>query len=149
MEKSSPASWSLTARWVFPVDRPPLERGVVVVDGDKIAAVEAHGVRTADLDLGDAAVLPGLVNAHTHLDLTGLRGAASPSPDFTDWLRKVIFHRRNRTPEQVLDDVHEGLVECLRFGTTLLGDISSDGGSWDALAVAPVPIGRLPRIPGA
>ncbi len=138
MEKSSPASWSLTARWVFPVDRPPLERGVVVVEGDKIAAVEAHGVRTADFDLGDAAVLPGLVNAHTHLDLTGLRGAAPPSPDFTDWLRKVIFHRRNRTAEQVRDDVREGLAECLRFGTTLLGDISGDGGSWDALAVAPV-----------
>ena len=62
MEKPLAASWSLTARWVFPVDGPPLERGVVVVDGDKIAAVEPYGAHTADLDLGDAAVLPGLVN---------------------------------------------------------------------------------------
>jgi len=138
METPAAASWSLTARWVFPVDRPPLERGVVVVDGDKIVAVEPHGVRTADFDLGDAAVLPGLVNTHTHLDLTGLRGAAPPSPDFTRWLREVIAFRRGRSPEQVRADVREGLAECLRFGTTLLGDISGDGGSWDVLAEGPL-----------
>lgn len=138
MEKPFSTSWTLTARWVFPVDAPPLERGVVAVVGDKIAAVEAHGRLTADIDLGDAAVLPGLVNAHTHLDLSGMRGLAPPTPDFTDWLRKVIGHRRARSSEQVQADVRAGLAECLRFGTTLLGDISGDGGSWDALANAPV-----------
>jgi cytosine/adenosine deaminase-related metal-dependent hydrolase len=79
-----------------------------------------------------------LVNAHTHLDLTGLRGQAPPSPDFTAWLRQVIAHRRSRTPEQVREDIQAGLAECLRFGTTLLGDISGDGGSWDVLAEAPL-----------
>jgi aminodeoxyfutalosine deaminase len=136
MAKSS--SWTLTARWVFPVDAPPLERGVVAVAGDKIVAVEPHGRLSVDIDLGDAAVLPGLVNAHTHLDLTGLRGLAPPNPHFTGWLRQVIAHRRGRTPEQVQADIRTGLAESLRFGTTLVGDISGDGGSWLALANAPM-----------
>ena len=138
------SSWTLTARWVVPVDGPPLERGVVAVADDKITAVEAHGRLSADLDLGDAAVLPGLANAHTHLDLSGMRGLAPPTPHFTDWLRQVIAHRRRRTPEQVRDDIRAGLAECVRFGTTLIGDISGDGGSWDAARRGSGAGGRLP-----
>jgi cytosine/adenosine deaminase-related metal-dependent hydrolase len=131
MDKPS-QSWTLTARWVFPVDGPPLERGVVFIDGDKIVAVEPHGRLTPDLDLGDAAVLPGLVNAHTHLDLSAMRGLAPPTPDFTDWLRQVIAHRRSRTEQQVREGIRSGLTDSLRFGTTLLGDISGDGSRWDS-----------------
>jgi cytosine/adenosine deaminase-related metal-dependent hydrolase len=120
------------------VDAPPLERGVVTIAGDRIAAVGPAGSRPADVDLGEAAIIPGLVNAHTHLDLTGLRGLAPPTPDFTAWLSQVIGFRRGRSPEQVQHDIREGLAECVRSGTTLLGDISGDGGSWDALADAPL-----------
>jgi cytosine/adenosine deaminase-related metal-dependent hydrolase len=132
------AAWTLTARWVFPVASPSLEGGIVTVAGDRFVAVEPRGTRRADLDLGDVAVLPGLVNAHTHLDLTGLRGLAPPGPDFTGWLRRLIEHRRGRTPEQVDADIRAGLAECLACGTTLIGDISGDGSSWDVLAHAPV-----------
>jgi cytosine/adenosine deaminase-related metal-dependent hydrolase len=133
------SEWSLTARWVFPVDQPPLERGCVTIAGEKIVAVQPRGQRTADVDLGNVAVLPGLVNAHTHLDLTGLRSLTPPSPaDFTGWLRQVIAHRRRRSPQQIQADVRAGLAECLRYGTTLVGDISGDGSSWDVLADAPV-----------
>ncbi|MFO0928397.1 MAG: hypothetical protein U0736_15375 [Gemmataceae bacterium] len=72
------ASWSLTARWVFPVAGPPLEGGIVRLVGDRIINVELAGTLTADVDLGNVAVLPGLVNAHTHLDLTGMAGLAPP-----------------------------------------------------------------------
>jgi aminodeoxyfutalosine deaminase len=130
--------WTLTARWIFPVSGLPLEHGTVTIAGDRITAVNARGECPADVDLGNVAVLPGLVNAHTHLDLTGLRGQAPPSPDFTAWLRQVIAHRRSRTSERVNDDIRAGLAECLRYGTTLLGDISGDGGSWDVLAEAPL-----------
>jgi cytosine/adenosine deaminase-related metal-dependent hydrolase len=130
--------WTLTARWVFPVSGPPLERGCVTVAGDRIVAVGPPADRAPDVDLGNVAVLPGLVNAHTHLDLSGMRGLAPPTPDFTGWLRQVIAHRRGRSPEQVRADVGAGLEESLRFGTTLIGDISGDGGSWDVLAAAPV-----------
>jgi cytosine/adenosine deaminase-related metal-dependent hydrolase len=133
----STAPWSLTARWVFPVAGPPLEGGTLTIEGDRIRAVEPHGATRADLDLGDCAVLPGLVNAHTHLDLTGMRGLSPPGPDFTAWLRQVVHHRRQRGPEQIQADIRAGLAECVRTGTTLVGDISGDGASWDALAGGP------------
>jgi cytosine/adenosine deaminase-related metal-dependent hydrolase len=123
---------------VFPIAGPPLERGTITIRGDKIEAVEPHGVRSADEDLGPVAILPGLVNAHTHLDLSGARNRIPPTdPDhFTDWLRGVIAYRRTRTPEQTQQDIKDGLAECLRFGTTLIGDIASEGASWDALCEA-------------
>jgi cytosine/adenosine deaminase-related metal-dependent hydrolase len=119
------------------VSRPPLEWGSVTIAGDRIVAVEPHGLRRADLDLGDVAVLPGLVNAHTHLDLTGLRGRCPPSPDFTAWLRAVISHRRAQAPAQVEADVRAGLAESLSRGTTLLGDIAAGGLSWPILVNGP------------
>jgi len=129
---------TLTARWIFPASSSPLEGGTVTIRGEKIEAVEPRGVRSADEDLGNVAIIPGLVNAHTHLDLSGARGLIPPTdPDhFTDWLKRVIAYRRTRNEEQTLVDIESGLAECLRFGTTLIGDIASEGKSWDALSRA-------------
>lgn len=131
-------SRTFTARWVFPVAGPPLECGTVTVRDDRIEAVEPRGVRTADEDLGNVALIPGLVNAHTHLDLSGARGRIPPTdPDhFTDWLRGVIAYRRTRTPEQVQADIRAGLAECVRSGTTLIGDITAGGTSYPAVSTA-------------
>ncbi len=126
--------WSLTARWVFPVEGPPMERGVVTIRGRQILAVEPGGSRTPGLDLGDAAILPGLVNAHTHLDLGTLGVAMPPAANFTDWLSSVIQQRRNLRPDQVLRNIRAGLKQSLACGTTLLGDISREGLSWELLA---------------
>src|SRR5262249_17731976 len=93
------------------------------------------GTRTADHDLGNAAILPGLVNAHTHLDLSGLRGKCPPTPDFTDWLRKVITYRRAQLTEQVDGEIATGLKESTAYGTTVIGDIVADPG--DLVALAP------------
>lgn len=133
-------SQTFTARWVFPVGGPPLPNGTVTVRGDRIKAVEPHGTRPADEDLGNVAIIPGLINAHTHLDLSGARGLIPPTDPnhFTDWLRGVIAYRRSRTPEQVQADIRVGLAECLRYGTTLIGDIAAEGASWDAIAGASV-----------
>src|SRR5438445_12677457 len=132
MSRDHPQSLSFTARWIFPVDGPPLERGIITIGGDRIVAVEPHGTRTADL--GNVAILPGFVNAHTHLDLTGARGVCPPTPDFTAWLRRVIAFRRTHTAEQAQADIANGIRECLRFGTTLLGDIAACGASWEPLS---------------
>jgi cytosine/adenosine deaminase-related metal-dependent hydrolase len=130
--------WTLTARWVFCSELMALPGGTVTIRGDRITAYEPRGRRAADRDFGNAAIIPGLVNAHTHLDLTGLRGRCPPTPDFTAWLRGVIAHRRSRTPAQVQEDIRTGLAEAIASGTTLLADISAGGQSWDVLVNAPI-----------
>ncbi|MBM3995290.1 MAG: amidohydrolase family protein [Planctomycetes bacterium] len=133
-----------SARWIFPVDQPPIEHGTITILGDRISAVAQRGTRTPDVDLGNVAILPGFVNTHTHLDLSGARGLVAPVahasgssvPDFTQWLRCVIAFRRSRTPEQVQTDIAAAIAECLRFGTTLIGDIASGGVSWELLTNA-------------
>lgn len=134
------AEVTYTARAVFPVAGPPLLNGTLTVRGDRVTAVEPHSARTPDADLGNVALIPGLVNAHTHLDLSGARGVVPPADaaHFTDWLRGVIAFRRARPPEQVQADVRAGLAEALAGGTTLLGDVTADGASWGAVAAAPV-----------
>jgi cytosine/adenosine deaminase-related metal-dependent hydrolase len=129
---------TLTARWIVPVSRPPIERGTLTILGDRIIALGSTASGRVDLDLGEAVVLPGLVNAHTHLDLTGLAGVAPFTGDFTGWLRTVIRHRLSRTAAQIGVDVRAGLEESIRFGVTLLGDISGLGLSADVLRQAPV-----------
>src|SRR5262249_42733476 len=126
------APHTLTARWILPMDGPPLPHGCVTLADGKIVAVEPHG-RAADEDLGNCVVLPGLVNAHTHLDLTGLRGRVPPGPDFPAWLRTVVQHRRTRTVDEIVNDIRAGIVESLANGTTLVGDIAAEGGSWSLL----------------
>jgi aminodeoxyfutalosine deaminase len=137
-----------TARWIFPIDTPPLERGTITLHADKILAVEPHGRSTPDIDLGNVAILPGFANSHTHLDLSGAQACRPPvayppvayppgSPDFTQWLRGVIAFRRGRTPEQVQADIAAGLAECLRYGTTMIGDIAAGGASWEQLGQSP------------
>src|SRR5215207_7982757 len=107
---------SFTARWILPAAGPPVENGILVVRDDTIEAIEPKGTRKADVDLGNIALIPGLVNAHTHLDLSGARGLIPPTdPEhFTDWLKGVIAYRRTRTAEQVQQDIREGLAECLK-----------------------------------
>ena len=130
---------TFTARHIFPVSGPPLPRGTVTVEGDRITAVHPHGEQTADTDFGNAALIPGLVNAHTHLDLSAARGAVPPTTAdrFPDWLRAVVAFRRGSTTP-VADAVRSGIAESLRFGTTLLGDISIEGTSFDLLAESPL-----------
>jgi len=132
------SSWTLTGRWLFPVSGPPLLDGLLTIAGERIVGVEPRGRRTADVDLGEVAVLPGFVNAHTHLDLSGLRGQCPPHAELTAWLRQVVVYRRRATPEQIEADVRAGLAESLRHGTTLLGDIAAGGTSWPLLAEAPL-----------
>ena len=129
---------TFSSRWVFPVVSPPIHRGCVTVEGSSIISVDPPGVRNADIDLGNVALIPGLVNAHTHLDLSGMSGTVPPSDDFVGWLLGVISHRRSCAVEQTAVDIASGLEQALAYGTTLIGDIASFGASWDQLARANV-----------
>lgn len=132
------SSKSYTSRWIFPVDKPPLEYGTITIQGSKISDVTPLGTKQADVDLGNAAIIPGFVNAHAHLDLSDAAGLYPPTADFTKWLRHVIGHRRRQSPEGLLATITAGIRESLRFGVAALGDISAQGSSWDALAMSPL-----------
>lgn len=118
------------ASWVVPIDRPPIRRGAVHIKNGYIVAVgpadTIHG-RTI-IDEGDAVLLPGLVNAHTHLELSWLRGRVPPAQKFTDWV-KTLFAVRGRpdgtmSAEQVAA-IDEAIFEAQDCGTVAVGDISN------------------------
>jgi aminodeoxyfutalosine deaminase len=85
------------------------------------------------IDWGSAIILPGLVNAHAHLELTCLQGNIDHNSSFTGWLSSLMARRRSLTREDYLASVTRGARMCLAAGTTLVGDISAAGHSWEAL----------------
>src|SRR5260370_37084897 len=92
------STWTMSASWLFSVSSQPIPDGIVSVSGGRIGKiVQGRGI-PVDLDLGRCALLPGLVNAHTHLDLSRLRGLTAPSPDFTGWLAAGIRSHRGQHP---------------------------------------------------
>ncbi|MEE9602188.1 MAG: amidohydrolase family protein [Thermoguttaceae bacterium] len=112
---------TLKARYVFPVASEPIPDGSVTIEAGRIMAVGKTTGKTEDL--GNVAILPGLINAHTHLDLSDLdQPLGRPGLRMVDWIRLVIEHRRNNPLAPRLA-VRRGLEESIRFGTTTLGDM--------------------------
>jgi cytosine/adenosine deaminase-related metal-dependent hydrolase len=134
-------SYTLTARYLFPIDGPPVERGQLIVSDGAIVGIERKKRPSADVDLGNVAVLPGFVNAHTHLDLTPIRFRPDRNgggEDEVRWLRRVIEHRRSATAESSKQAIAQNLAASLASGTTALADISPAGASWPAVSASPV-----------
>jgi cytosine/adenosine deaminase-related metal-dependent hydrolase len=117
--------FSLRARVVFPVDRPPIDNGIVTIDGDQIVAVGTKADGGEVIDLGQVALIPGLVNAHTHLEFSYLqRPLGKAGMPFVDWIRLVIAER-GRGEHVPSDDANHGLRESLSAGATPIGDITT------------------------
>lgn len=117
------------ARWVLPISRPPIANGTVVEHDGRIAFVGPRADAPAgdDRDLGNAALLPGLVNAHTHLELTAFRGLLDDL-DFRAWILRLQSAKRTvMTPERSLDAARSGLTEGLRAGMTTYADTCDSG----------------------
>lgn len=122
------------AAWVIPVSKPPIENGFFRVTNGVIAEigrVPITGSLSVAVDLGDVAVLPGLVNSHTHLEFSdldvpiGVQGNSLP-----DWVSAVVKHRQANVQ---LDDgrrstIQKGLAELSTAGTALAADICTIGG---------------------
>ena len=128
------------ARWVLPITQPPIENGTVVENDGLISYV---GPRAAappgpDYELGEAILLPGLVNTHTHLELTAMRGFLEDCR-FTVWIDKL---RRSRNDvmnhESLLDSARFGIVEGLEAGITTYADTCSSGVAMQAMREAGV-----------
>ncbi len=123
------------ARWVLPIAAPPIAHGTVAVDGGRIAYVgpRAGAPHGQDVDLGAALLMPGLVNAHTHLELTAMRGFLEDL-DFRSWILRLTFARREVcTRESLLDAARFGIEEGLRAGITTYADTCDSGVAFDAM----------------
>lgn len=122
---------SYRAAWVLPIDRAPIKDGIVSVDDSRIVAVGDQGSGIRDqgvVDLGNVAILPGLINAHTHLELSWLRDRVPPAPRFTDWVKTLLAIRGRpdgRMSDEQIAPMHEAIAELLSTGTVAVGDISN------------------------
>lgn len=121
------------ADWVLPITAPPIADGVVVVSGSAIAFVGAHAALPPEystattVELGCAALMPGLVNTHTHLELTALRGFLEGLP-FGEWLVTLTRARADCLDADALfDSSCAGIEEALRNGITTCADTTESG----------------------
>ncbi|MBC8003096.1 MAG: amidohydrolase family protein [Opitutaceae bacterium] len=120
----------LRARTVLPITAPPIDDGAVLIGDGCIVAVG----RWADLrpeasgqiiDLGDAILLPGLINAHCHLDYTDMAGQLPPTRVFTDWIKQIITLKSGWTRDDYVRSWTNGAAMLLRSGTTTVMDIET------------------------
>ena len=119
------------ARWMAPVSTAVVENGAVAVDGAHIAGAgprEQMLTRFSDsrlIDLGEAILLPGLINAHSHLELTVMRGFLEEEEhDFFAWLLKLTLARLALTVEELRTSATWGALEAARAGVTSVADAS-------------------------
>ena len=134
----SAAPRSLRARWVFPVAGPPLKDAAVTIADGRIVAVGNAGNEGPVEDLGDVALVPGLVNAHTHLEFSDLAQPIGRAGMGTvDWLRSVMEHRVAAPKRSdAASAISQGLAESLRHGVTTIGEIAQPGVSEETYLAA-------------
>ena len=121
-----------TAKWVIPVSSSPIDNGAVAIDGERIAGIGTREVLFAEFptatitDFGEAAILPGLINCHTHLELTAMRGFLEHEEgDFFAWLKKLTIARVERmTTDDLSVSATWGAIEAARAGITCVADAS-------------------------
>lgn len=131
----------VSADWVLPIAHPPIERGAVLVEGDRIRAVGTltqmqHSFAEAEhRHFANCAIMPGLVNAHTHLSLSAMQSLLAPS-DFEEWLPGLVAAMRSWSTEDFAASAALGAQHCLEAGVTVVGDIAYGPESAAAAAAA-------------
>lgn len=123
-----------SARWVLPTSSASIEEGAIAIRGNQITDVGTRAALVGKYpeatvhDYPDAAILPGLVNAHSHLELTAMRGfLENEESDFAAWLRKLTVARLELMgPDDRYVSAAWGATEAARAGVTALAD-ASDG----------------------
>src|ERR1043166_6602209 len=120
----------IRARIVVTMDGAAIENGAVAVSGNRIADVgrfEDIKTRNADntVDLGEQVLLPGLINAHCHLDYTCLRGKIPPQKSFADWIRAINAKKSELSPTDYVASLNDGFEEAKTFGTTAIANLTA------------------------
>jgi aminodeoxyfutalosine deaminase len=120
----------LRARNVLPLCAPPIEDGAVLIRGERIEAVGRwkdlqNSTRHKAVDLGDSILLPGLINAHCHLDYTGMAGQLMPGKNFSDWIKGIVALKAAWSYTEFANSWVNGANMLLRSGTTTVVDIEA------------------------
>lgn len=120
------------ARWVLPISSPAIADGAIAIKGDQITSVGSRAAlleqfpRATVREFPESVIIPGLINAHSHLELTAMRGfLEEEEADFFAWLKKLTMARLERmTPEDLYVSGAWGACEALRAGVTCVADAS-------------------------
>jgi cytosine/adenosine deaminase-related metal-dependent hydrolase len=115
---------------VLPISAPPITHGAVRVEGAEITAVGPASELLAQegepvTDLGASTLLPGLINAHCHLDFTRFKGAIAPKQSFTEWIKTINALRRSFSTQDYLDSIAEGFDLLAEGGVTTVANIEA------------------------
>ena len=121
------------ASWICPVDQPPIKNGAVAVRGSKIVSfgnaerVQASLPEQSQIvDLGLGAIIPGLINAHTHLEFSNLGAPLGQKGiSFTDWIRLIVSQRDNQRKFSSSESIQAGLQESFQAGVWAIGEIAT------------------------
>ncbi len=134
-----------TTRHLLPVTSPPVVDGAVAIDDGKIVGLGRREDVLADisesdvvLDLGDAVVLPGLVNAHTHLELSWMGKEPVPGGDFLTWVEAFIERRDSEDEAEARKAAEQAVEQILTRGTVAVGDVAN--GTWTPAILARSPL---------
>lgn len=120
------------ASWVLPISAPPIENGEVVIAEGRIAEVRpsAGSAAASVRDFGDAILMPGLVNVHTHLDYTVMRGLLE-DVEFFPWVRELNFRKAALDADDWLASATWGAAEAVAGGVTTIGECTDTGAALD------------------
>lgn len=136
--RKTPEPVAVQARWVLPIDQPPIEHGIVTIVGSRILTVGENSSGRPPRDLGNVALLPGFVNAHTHLEFSLLeKPLCEPGVAFSEWIACVVEHRRTQNKKLMVETdgfqrfrrraAETGLHEVQSSGTAAIGEIATPG----------------------
>jgi aminodeoxyfutalosine deaminase len=131
MPESGERGMIVRARVIVTMDGAPIKNGAVAVSGDRIVDVGKFPEVSARysgqqlVDLGEQVLMPGLVNAHCHLDYTSLRGKIPRQKSFTDWIRAINAEKSKLSPQDYVTSINEGFAEAKQFGTTTIANLTA------------------------
>jgi cytosine/adenosine deaminase-related metal-dependent hydrolase len=124
----------LSADWVLPVEGAPIDGGAVAIEDGRIAAVGRAAELGAGTHYADAVIVPGFVNAHSHLEYAVYAGFGDGLGDFAEWITLHIQRKARIGWEEYVDIARFGAAQCLASGVTTVGDCSYSGATAVACA---------------